>query len=40
MCEFYSLCMMRCYACGKFHDIDECDHVHYVPKRSVLVSYI
>ncbi|CAK69458.1 unnamed protein product (macronuclear) [Paramecium tetraurelia] len=38
--EFYSLCLMRCYACGKFHDIDECDHVHYVPKRSFLVSYI
>ncbi|CAD8097888.1 unnamed protein product [Paramecium primaurelia] len=38
--EFYNLCLMRCYACGKFHDIDECDHVHYVPKKSFLVSYI
>ncbi|CAD8213775.1 unnamed protein product [Paramecium octaurelia] len=40
MQEVYSLCLMRCYACGKFHDIDECDHVHYVPKKSFLVSYI
>ncbi|CAD8115842.1 unnamed protein product [Paramecium primaurelia] len=40
MQEFYSFCLMRCYACGKFHDIDECNHVHYVPKKSFLVSYI
>ncbi|CAD8127581.1 unnamed protein product [Paramecium sonneborni] len=40
MQEFNSLCLMRCYACGKFHDIDECDHVHYVAKKSFLVQYI
>ncbi|CAD8108449.1 unnamed protein product [Paramecium sonneborni] len=38
--KFYSLCSICCYLCGKFHDIDECDHVHYVPKQSVLVQYI
>ncbi|CAD8106953.1 unnamed protein product [Paramecium primaurelia] len=38
--EVYSLCQLCCYVCGKFHDIDECDHVHYVPKKSIIVQYI
>ncbi|CAK67792.1 unnamed protein product (macronuclear) [Paramecium tetraurelia] len=38
--EVYSLCQLCCYVCGKFHDIDECDHVHYVPKKQILVQYI
>ncbi|CAD8182037.1 unnamed protein product [Paramecium octaurelia] len=38
--EIYSLCQICCYACGKFHDIDECDRVHYVAKKSKLVEYI
>ena len=26
---FNNLCLIRCYACGKSHDIDECYHVLY-----------
>ncbi|CAD8173352.1 unnamed protein product [Paramecium pentaurelia] len=38
--EINSLCQLSCFVCGKSHDIDECDHVHYVPKKSILVQYI
>lgn len=39
-CKAYESIDQRCYVCHHHHLLNNCHHVHYIPKKRFLIDYI